>query len=200
MTTTMKRKMNVPISVDIPFSTRWIDGFIALKCATDLLALYPNAKEITESMAVFGALRKFKPDYPAILYDPTVICLCPGDGRQPRTAALAAFRSCWSVVSIDPIATQCFRADRLRYEPHLVEDIPDMERAGRTVVVLSTHSHASLNNLVRKIIRPKALLVVALECCVPMAIDGVSRPRRIQSRKHHQTMATTRQQGAGASR
>ena len=34
--------------------------------------------------------------------DPTVLCIVVGDGRTPRTAALLAMRTRWSVVSIDP--------------------------------------------------------------------------------------------------
>ena len=174
MTTTRQRKMDVTIKVDIPFSTRCIDEFIGLKCATDLLRLYPNAKEITESMAVFGAIKRFKSEYPSILGDSDVVCLCPGDGVHPRTAALAAYRTRWTCYSIDPLAKETFQAARLWYRKAKAEDLPVADYHDKRIVILSTHSHAKLDDILRTIGSYKTLYVIALQCCVPMEIKGHS--------------------------
>ena len=84
-------------------SLRYINEFIKLKCAADLLELgiFPNAKEITESFAAWNAVRRhlwkrgFSPDK-------NLNCYVIGDGTTPRTAALVAFISNFYVFSIDP--------------------------------------------------------------------------------------------------
>src|SRR6188474_1758259 len=67
-------------------TTRYLDQFLALRCAPDLIAsgVFPNAKEITESMAAVRALwRNARVDR----HDPRVAAICVGDGVTPRTAA-----------------------------------------------------------------------------------------------------------------
>ena len=84
-------------------SLRYLDEFIKLKCSPDLLKsnLFPNAKEITESMGVYNAVRRnLQKEYS--LASPDICCLVIGDGHVPRTASLFAMRTRWTVFSIDP--------------------------------------------------------------------------------------------------
>lgn len=66
-------------------STYYIDQFIGLKSAGDMLnlGLFPNAKEITESYAMFEATRKL---YPLVKHEEPATCIVIGDGVKPRTA------------------------------------------------------------------------------------------------------------------
>ncbi|CAF4573016.1 unnamed protein product, partial [Rotaria magnacalcarata] len=80
------------------------------------LGLFPNAKEITESYAVWAALRRFifsrfeKSSSKSIDSIPSTdhrqnAIIVVGDGMTPRTAALCAYltKGLWQCYSIDPI-------------------------------------------------------------------------------------------------
>lgn len=91
-------------------TTRYFDQFLSLRCAVDLITygLFPNAKEITESLAAVRAVflhsgldRK----------DPRIHAVCVGDGGTPRTAAALAFRTAWKCHSVDPLLNR----DRIEY-------------------------------------------------------------------------------------
>jgi len=80
----------------------YLDRFLRWECGLMLqeLALFPNAKEITESVACLQALEKHGA---APLSEANTLCAVVGDGSTPRTAALLAMRSKWRrVVSVDP--------------------------------------------------------------------------------------------------
>ena len=87
-------------------SLRLLDCFLSWGCGRHLLGLglFPDAKEITESMACLQAATEHLPET-VRLADSDVVALVIGDGRTPRTAALLAMRSKWSVISIDPALT-----------------------------------------------------------------------------------------------
>lgn len=87
---------------------RYVDEFLGLRCAPELLEmrLFPNGKEITESMSAYSAARKYVSCLPGFaLNDPNVSVICVGDGHQPRTATLFAMRTAWSTYSVDPLLT-----------------------------------------------------------------------------------------------
>ena len=84
--------------VEVPWSFvrptfRHAEEFWRLRCAPDLLlsGLFPNMKEITESMAAFAAAHRWAPKLGLSLSDPGVAVAVVGDGSTPRTAALAAY-------------------------------------------------------------------------------------------------------------
>ena len=81
---------------------RYINEMMGLSCFPDLLEMriFPNGKEITESMAVYNFIRN-KQDW-FELNDPEVVVIAVGDGCTPRTAAMFAFRSAWQCYSVDP--------------------------------------------------------------------------------------------------
>eukprot|EP00966_Prymnesium_polylepis_P001815 41589-Prymnesium_polylepis.1 len=79
-----------------------VDDFLRWEAGQALLAmgLFPNAKEISESMACMQAIVEHIDA--AAVRDPSVLALVLGDGRTPRTGALLARRTRWRCISIDP--------------------------------------------------------------------------------------------------
>ena len=71
---------------------RYIDEFVRLSSAPTMLELnlFPNSKEISESMAMWEAYRKFLAKHCADFTDEDAF-IAVGDGATPRTAALFAF-------------------------------------------------------------------------------------------------------------
>lgn len=154
---------------------KYLDDFIAMKCAPDLLALeiFPNAKEISESMGAFAAVEKSLGHQ--ALNDSATHVVCPGDGHRPRTAAMFAFRSRWTAWSIDPqlkaIRLDALRRpiERLRQFSCPIEqfELPPCSRA----IVVAVHSHARLGAAVQACRNAESLHVVAIGCCVPQELD-----------------------------
>lgn len=153
-------------------SMRYVNEFLNLKCAPDLLAweVYPNVKEITESFAAFNAVRKVLKD--DRLKDNSVIVYCVGDGRTPRTAACFAVRSAWTAVSIDPQLNDAIdwgrKIKRLWTVPLKVEEMEFRPGFNQTRVVVAVHSHADLQHTEK--FEPE--IVVSIPCCVPQTYGG----------------------------
>lgn len=163
-----------PIIPGAGCSHRLIDEFIRQRCASDMLKLrvFPNAKEITESMAAYAAVRELanRGVLPFNLSTHGVALLAVGDGHTPRTGALFAFRSAWDCYSVDPAlarrAHEFAAVRRLICLPGKVENMEPI--ACEHAVVAAVHSHAQLADAVR-IMRPASgkVTVVAMPCCVP---------------------------------
>lgn len=157
-----------------------INDFMRLQCAPDIMALklFPNAKEITESMGVFAAVERVLVGEEVLsLTETNVALVSVGDGATPRTAGLFAFRTHWQCYSIDPNLNQardwehCIQ--RLRIERRRVEDETLDLRAFDHVVIAMVHSHAPMKETLKHVLG-RVRHVVALPCCVPMEIP--SRP------------------------
>ena len=88
----------------LSINPRLIDTFLRWECGRTLLGmnLFPNMQEISESMACLAAVTEQLADGQPLLADSDVVAIVIGDGRTPRTAALLAMRTRWTVVSIDP--------------------------------------------------------------------------------------------------
>jgi hypothetical protein len=156
-------------------SLSYITEFIRLECAPDLMShhLYPNAKEITESMGAFNAWRselsgQYKPD------NADVLCFVIGDGNTPRTAALFAYRTKWTVFSIDPILkSEEWDIKRLVCRSETIESLIKKERDGmiwcgtRPVLIVCVHSHAPMEICVTGIATSANKAMIAIPCCVP---------------------------------
>lgn len=167
---------------------RYVDEFLGLKCAVDLLALdvYPNGKEITESAAAYhAATRKLghRPESQGV----TLVAV--GDGSTPRTAALFSFRTRWTCWSVDPQLKweACApsnepngsRGDgpvkkrhlrRLGIAPVTIEAF-DAPLSGH-VVLAAVHSHASLPVALAKVTQlgASSVDVIANPCCVEQTL------------------------------
>lgn len=166
----------INVGIKVP-TRRYMDEFIRLKCASDLLLLkvFPDAKEITESMAAYRAAIKclFKDFNPG---DPTVACYVIGDGCTPRTAALLVFRTAWTVGSIDPRLRpkEAYEAiDRLLVIPLTIEQMATCFEPGQgpeKALIVAVHSHADLKTAV-SLIKAKQKAVIAIPCCVSQDLD-----------------------------
>ena len=157
---------------------RHILEFIHCRCAPDLLALrvFPNSKEITESVGALRAATKYIPW--AAVGDRDITAVCVGDGCTPRTAALVVHMTGWAAISIDPRMrrTDWPQVRRMKVQACRAEDAeyPYMDRC----IVISVHSHADLRMSI-PIIMDKtrmALAVVSLPCCVPQVLPGGRLP------------------------
>ena len=164
-------------------SLRYIDEFIKLKCSADLLIwkLFPNAKEITESMSVYNAYRRhfmIQMD----LQDEKNMCICVGDGCTPRTGAIFATRSKWAVCSVDPrlrlqnnyILELHHKIKRLWLYKEKIEKTSWCLDKINNILVVAVHSHASLKLTVETLKAEihglstnKKLNIISLPCCVP---------------------------------
>jgi len=95
-------------TVKVQTYLRYIDEFVRLSSAPMMLelGLFPNAKEISETMAIWEAYRKFLSKDCADFTDEDAF-IAVGDGATPRTAALFAFLSKGGTCfAIDPLLEQ----------------------------------------------------------------------------------------------
>ena len=153
---------------------RYIDEFLGLRCAADLLAwgLFPSnpGKEVTETFATYRAVYNH---VPVQLNDPSVALVSVGDGHTPRTAATFAVRSKWQCYSIDPALREkdWSGIQRLTIHRRKVEDTILDLRDASAVVIVAVHSHALLKAVLDNVLgRPRHL--VTLPCCVPQEIPN----------------------------
>lgn len=173
----------------------YVDEFVAgLKCAPDLLmmGLFPNGKELTESMSAFAAVREFcmrenEDGFQVLKADDSgVTMIAVGDGCTPRTGGLFAFRTSWRCVSIDPML-RCGKKkpymdiDRLELLQEKVQDVKVVikKRNGEfgKVVLVAWHAHVSLKQALHCLIwegeaKPptgrklrERVAVVSCSCC-----------------------------------
>ena len=158
------------VSIKYPH-LRYLNEFVKLKCASDLLNLgvFPNAKEITESLAAWNAVRKYlwKRGFTP---DKKLNCYVIGDGTTPRTAALVAFVSNFNVYSIDPNLKW---KDRYRSISRLVIErcrIEDKDRLPDNSLILLVHSHAEPKSVLEKLNKKYHYGIVVIPCCIPLNI------------------------------
>lgn len=156
--------------IEAPFSElrplfRYLNEFVQCRCAPDLLALgiYPNAKEISESLSAYSALRSKARVFD--LGDPEVVLIAVADGCTPRTAAMFAFRTAWACISIDPRLrrTDWPTIQRLTCWDMKVEDCEPVHF--KKLVIVAVHSHAPLDVVCEKFTADERV-VVAIPCCV----------------------------------
>ena len=145
---------------------RYIDEFLRLKCAPELIKYFPNGKEITESFGAYNAIREYKL---AAFNDDSMTIVCVGDGTSPRTGAVCAYRSKWNVISIDPnFRKDTYFVDRLTSYKAKMEQLSFYFDK---VIILAVHSHAPLIEVLKRIQSPQRSLV-AIPCCVPYEFPG----------------------------
>lgn len=147
---------------------RHINEFFRLDCSGDLLNLrvFPNAKEITESMGAFHAVRKVIIPETGLRYDdPNTVVFVVGDGAKPRTGAMFAMRSRWNVVSIDPTMNFGRGVMRLTVVRRKIEN-ENFYSPSKIALIILVHSHAKIQDCLDAIRYPTRH-VVSIPCCVP---------------------------------
>jgi hypothetical protein len=150
---------------------RYINLFITGKCSPDLLAneLFPNAKEITESYAMFEATTHLEEGFE--WNREGVTCVVVGDGHKPRTGAMFAYRTAWNVVSVDPkMVPRTFNIKRLTTYRRKIEECT-LDYSGPVVIVLP-HSHAKIAECLKHITSLTKRAVITMDCCVNNIIPG----------------------------
>ena len=146
---------------------KYISEFWGLKCAGQLLPLFPNPKEVTESFGCFHAVWEF---LDVQLKNPDVMIVVVGDGTKPRTAATFALRSAWDCISIDPMmVVKDYGIKRLLCIDKKIEDTEKHIFENRLIIVLP-HSHAKMPYVLNRLESSVRRDVVSLPCCVPHEI------------------------------
>lgn len=161
-------------SVTLPKpNLRYLNEFVRLNCAPELLAakVFPDAKEITESMAALAAIRSLAHNYEVDLYDPCVMLLDVGCGSTPRTAALFAFLTKWACHAIDPKLHDRWKQNIYGIDRLLCwqQTWQNFELLGdlSCLVVVAVHAHVDLQHIMQVLSRSYQglVLVAAIPCC-----------------------------------
>lgn len=151
-------------------SSKYTTELLGLACAPALLRLklYPDAKEMTESFAVFAAVRShLRDDFAPNDREVTVVCV--GDGVTPRTAALFAFRTKWQCIAVDPIMRvetedgSWNGVSRLQIRADMIEETAPIK--ARKLLVVCVHAHVGLQQCLDVMSWESALGIVAMPCC-----------------------------------
>ncbi|KAF4043364.1 hypothetical protein GN244_ATG04406 [Phytophthora infestans] len=161
-----------------PVSLRYLNEFVGkLHCAPALLqhGLFPDAKEVTESMALFNAVRRYiepKSEEESLKingkHDGIVVV---GDGNTPRTAAMFAFRMRgWKCYSVDPAMEKgtSERSKGWADVSNLVtvrNKIENIRITLRRAIVVLVHAHVTLDQALSAVQAEQVCGVVTLPCC-----------------------------------
>jgi len=149
---------------------RYLNEFVQMRCAPDLLKaqIFPDAKEISESMGMYSAMRDILPHLGWQWADPSISIVVVCDGHTPRTAALFAMRSKWQTYSIDPcLRNRQWNINRLTCYRCKVEACP-LVVTGKTVLIMP-HAHVNISDCLNVV--PNVNAVIALPCCFPITWD-----------------------------
>ncbi|ETV87068.1 hypothetical protein H257_02074 [Aphanomyces astaci] len=158
-------------------SLRYLDEFVGdLTCSAQMLAwgLFPDAKEVSETMGVFNAVRKLglheKDTAPPGVHDGIVIV---GDGVTPRTAAMFAYRTKgWTCYSVDPImkvstsdAQVPWDGGALANVVSVCDKIENIRIRLRKAIVVLVHAHVTIEQAMVAIDATEVVAVLTLPCC-----------------------------------
>ena len=111
--------------------------------------------------------------YPDIQHeDPDIVCIVVGDGTRPRTAALFAYLTKWTCISIDPELKEGKNdgaMERVFPIKSRVEDVTPTEFDSSLVIILP-HSHAKIEDCLQLTSKQKRF-IITLPCCVSHHLD-----------------------------
>jgi len=168
----IERGLNAYVNTAFKSKERYINQFFGYNCAGDLLNLgvFPDAKEITESMAMYTCLKK---KLHMDTSDPNITVHVVGDGSTPRTGALLAFLTNWKIYSIDPQLklkwVDQISIRRLFCFNNKVEAM--IQLPYRPTIVVLCHAHVPYTVITQ--IYPDTPMVV-MPCCVPYPREKAS--------------------------
>lgn len=103
--------------------------------------------------------------------DSSIVALDVACGATPRTGALLAHMTRWTVHAVDP------RVNNLRQYKinnlHIHKDkIQNLLFSNGTVVVCAVHPHIQVQEILNSI-SAKEIFLVSIECCVPQKLNVV---------------------------
>lgn len=166
----LEMSMNIPILQYLDYFWNWLQkGKLPIPT---VLSLFPNTKEITESVAAFVHIRPFLSKINVVL----VI----GDGSKPRTGALFAMMCPGKVIfSIDPNMKQSEICDNITnlhpknttIEQFLEENPSCFDNISNGIAIVCVHSHANFDHympqlFLRLLLSPSLFVAIyALKCC-----------------------------------
>lgn len=164
------RQNHMHISVKYP-SNRYIDEFLDLECGPELMMkdIFPNSKEISESYAVYNAVRNETNRTFIELDDEEINVFSVGDGSTPRTSALFAYMTKFKCHSIDPQLKGKEYPDINRLELYPTK-IQEQEFECEKAILLAVHNHSDLQESLDRINADK-IIVVAMPCCEPQELE-----------------------------
>ena len=160
---------------------RYVHEFIAdLRASPWLLEmkLFPDAKELTESMAAFNAAREHLIDRGFNFKDTKTGLLAIGDGSTPRIACLYAVRTNWTCFSVDPQmkltggwseVQRLFTANK-KIQEFCIEGCLGNEKSNEIekLVVVMMHCHVDFPDIISSFgngWKKLQLGVIACSCC-----------------------------------
>lgn len=155
---------------------KYIQRFISWNSAIDMwqLKLFPNIKEVAESMSMFYAveekLMKWDPVIDRKAENINVVVV--GDGTKPRTAAVFAFNMRWKCWSIDPDMREedYSSVQRLTVIKSKVEDVEPIDFGDEILIIIMPHSHAPIKECWDRFKSTRKWLI-KLECCTHDKLD-----------------------------
>lgn len=161
------------------YDNRYLHRFFKLNVTPLLLQLkvFPNLKEVTESMGAFVAVHNYLINSGHVnRNDDKVDVFVVGDGSTPRTGALFACLTKWNVFSIDPrLRLKDYREiKRLTLYKDKVEDIKMFTpRKYVTALLVCVHSHAPISDCLNmlKYYSYNTLHLINIPCCYKSDID-----------------------------
>lgn len=169
---------NVLRNKSIDYHFRYIDEFLLLGCSRELLSMkiFPDGKEITESFAVYNAIRKHLNSEYFGTNISNVTAVVIGDGSTPRIGSVLCYRTRWNqVVSCDPMMkTHENYQEKIRNLTLIKNKIENVSIncKNNNIVVICMHAHVdiqlSLNSLcfdTQNNCQNVRIAVIACPCC-----------------------------------
>lgn len=150
--------------------SKYIQRFISWKSAIDMwqLELFPNVKEIAESMSMLYAIEEKLSIWDENIKknNPNINVVVVGDGVKPRTACIFAFNTTWKTWSIDPSMRDkdYSSVKRLSVIKSKVEDVETMDFGDEILIIIMPHSHAPIQECWNRFQSTRKWLI-KLECC-----------------------------------
>lgn len=147
--------------------------------------MFPNCKEISESVAAYRAVAEYLVDHPGpdLQVAGNAVAICVADGSSPRTAALFSLLTPQEAHSVDPAIHPRFHSEenlvpfgRLKCHPCTAEEFcvqlgksAPSQRLPPLVIIAAVHSHVMLEDYVPHIrmhFSRSRVVLVAIPCCV----------------------------------
>lgn len=155
---------------------KYLNRFLSWNSAANMLELnlFPNIKEIAESMSMFYAVEEklMKWDTNIIKKSDNIHVIVVGDGNRPRTGCVFAFNTNWNVISIDPLMKPIDYSSvrHLTVIKDKIENLEPLDFGDDIVIVVMPHSHAPIDTCWNKYQSTRKWLI-KLECCTHDKLD-----------------------------